>query len=76
MTWFAAFLPHGAKVHATTTPPDNRTGIMVRERVTLCGRRCYSGGPAEPWESVRISRTSHTCARCQARIDATPKGTL
>lgn len=69
--WFPAYTPHGAKVHATPTPPDNRVPAEIDHRMTrvaLCGRQVYAGGPP-----ARFSIAwGDPCARCQASIDKTP----
>lgn len=59
-----AFVPHGAKTHATREAPVNEGEPSPREprtRRALCGVLVYRGGPALGWDYVRILDRCRTC---------------
>ena len=79
MTFYACFLPHGSKVHATTTPPEPSSlydvrvpvsHMLRRGRASLCGEDCFAEGPIEWGKQLFVDFSESRCQVCQAILDS------
>lgn len=68
MTLFAAFTPHGTKIHATKEP-EKPSGFKM-ERTSLCGAPVYNRSPNPVGFDQHVRANQDVCARCLAASEA------